>query len=531
VATCTSTAFGQLVLRNGANLTLVRPTSGTGTITINGDATNNDDLVVNAGCFLTIGVADSIVTTSGNNMLLSATATGRVFGSLFLNRGACRITASNAQAGGSLFFESGSICKANTELTYYPFGSSSGVPNAVVFNNGSKLIYIGGNSPFTTSSTYMPVDFKTGSTFRIETAVPSAAVTSSNLFGNKKFANMEIGANQTVIGDFFYNVDDLTIESGSSFYLKGSGASPISGNIINNGTLGAASGFTSSNLLMKGIAPQSIGGTGTFAPLGALSVGAASDVTLNANLSLNGTSNSLINGKLNFTTHSISGTGTLQTKAAATITTNVTTAVVGSNNITLDATVYNGTVNNAGVYYGLLVTGNGIPANSFIIGSSSSSSTITISNPLTAVPTSITVSGSIPVLRTSNAAGIDGSISGMGVLSITTATDFVYDAPTTTPFSNIYFGSLRNVTFNASATTNRTVLVDSVLTINAGILSVRPTDTIRIKNGKNIGGAPFSNSKYIATLSDVTSTGTLRFDLTRLHCFLSVVPHITCRLV
>ncbi len=512
-ATCGSTNFGQLILRNGASLTLLRPSTGTGTITINGDATATEDLLINAGCTLTIGVPDSIVTTSGNNLLLSATATGKVSGTLFLNRGACRVTASNPAVGGSLFFESGSICKANTEITYYPFGSSSGVANAVVFKNGSKLVYMGGNCPFTTSSTFMPVVFQTGSTFRIETAVPGATVTSSNLFSNKRFSNIEIGNNQSVTGDFFYNVDDLTIDAGSTFYLKGSGATPVSGNIINNGTFGAVAGFTSCNLLMKGITPQSIGGTGTFVTLGSLSVGAASDVTVNSNLVLNGSSNCLINGKINFTTHSISGTATLQTKAAATVTTNVSAATIGSYTITLDPAVYNGTTNNAGVYYGLLVSGNGIPANSFIIGTSSSSSTITISNTLTAVPTAVTISGGIPELRTANVNGIDGSINGMAALSISTATDFVYDAPTSNPFSTISLGTMRNVTFNASVTTNRTALIDSVLTVNAGVLSIRPTDTIRIKNGKSIGGAPFNNSKYIATISNTTSTGTLRIDL------------------
>ena len=512
-ATCGSTNFGQLVLRNGASLTLLRPSTGTGTITINGDATATDDLLINAGCTLTIGVPDSIVTTSGNNLLLSATATGKVMGTLFLNRGACRVTASNPAVGGSLFFESGSICKANSEIIYYPFGSSSGVANAVVFMNGSKLVYMGGNCPFTTSSTFMPVVFQTGSTFRIETAVPGATVTSSNLFSNKRFSNIEIGNNQSVTGDFFYNVDDLTIDAGSTFYLKGSGATPVSGNIINNGTFGAIAGFTSCNLLMKGITPQSIGGTGTFVTLGSLSVGAASDVTLNSNLVLNGSSNCLINGKINFTTHSISGTATLQTKAAATVTTNVSAATIGGYTITLDPAVYNGTTNNAGVYYGLLVTGNGIPANSFIIGTSSSSSTITISNTLTAVPTAVTISGGIPLLRTANTNGIDGSINGMAVLSISTATDFVYDAPTSNPFSTISLGSMRNVTFNASVTTNRSALIDSVLTVNSGVLSIRPTDTIRIKNGKSIGGAPFNISKYIATISNATSTGTLRIDL------------------
>ena len=516
VATVGSTNFGQLILRNNAALTLVRPSTGTGTITVNGDGTSADDLLVDAGCTLTVGVADSVVTTSGNNLLLSATATGKISGSLNLSRGACRVTASNPAAGGSLFFESGSVCRTNTQITYYPFGSSSGVPKAVVFNSGSKLIYVEGNCPFTTSSTYYPVVFQPGSSFRVETSIPSTtfAVTSSNLFSTRIFSNVEIGANANVTGDFFYNIDNLTIEQGSSFYLKSSGASPISGNIINNGTFGSVAGFTSSNLLMKGITPQSVGGTGVFAPLGALSVATDADVTIAADLVVNSTSNSLINGKINFQDKTLLGTGILQTKAQLPVTTAVTTAVAGTNTIALDPTAYFTGINTAGAYYGILVSGTGVPANTYIIGTSSSTSTITISNPLTATPTSVTLSGNIPVVRTSNVSGIDGSLgTDAARISFTTATDFVFDGATTNPFSTVSLGSMRNVTFNASATTNRTALIDSVLTVNNGILSIRASDTIRIKNGKDIGGAPFSSNKYIATLSDASNSGKLRMDV------------------
>ncbi len=512
-ATCGSNNFGKLILRNNAVLTLVRPTTGNGTITVNGDATTDDDLLINAGCTLISTVADSINTTSGNNLLLSPTATGRIYGTLFLNGGSCRLTASNPAAGGSCFFESGSLCKVNTQLTYYPFGSSSGVANAVVFNSGSKLNYLGGNCIFTTSSSFNPVDFKTGSTFRIETSVPNATVTSSNLFSARRFSHVEVGNNASVTGDFFYNIDNLTIDPGASFFLKTSGASPIAGNIVNNGTFGSATGFTSSNLLMKGITPQTIGGTGTFLPLGAVSVATDADVILNANIVLNGTSNALINGKINFQNYTMSGTGTLQTKAALPITTAVTAATIGSYTVTLDAAAYSATTNTAGVYNGILVSGSGIPANTYIIGTSSSSSTITISNPVNGAVSSVVLSGGIPVLRTSNINGIDGSVGSMGALSFTTSTDYVFDGPTTQPFSLLSLGTMRNVTFNASATTNRSALIDSVLTVNSGILSIRAIDTLRVKNGKDIGGAPFSNAKHIAILNDGVSSGALRIDL------------------
>ena len=511
-ATTGSTNFAQLILRNNAMLTLVRPSSGTGTITINGDATTGDDLLVNAGCTLVSTVADSVNTTSGNNLLLSATATGRVFGTLTVTGGACRMTASNPVVGGALFFESGSFCNVNTGITYYPFGSSSGVPNAVVFNNGSTLNYLGGNCIFTTSSTFTPIEFKTGSTCKIATSIPSATVTSSNLFSTRRYSNLIIAANQSVIGDAFYNIDNLTIESGASFYLKASGVSPVSGNIINNGTLGSNTGFTSSNLLLKGTTAQSIGGTGTFAPLGAFSVGTGADVTVNANIVINGTSNSLLTGKVNFGTHTITGTGSYQTKAAATVTTAVTIGTAGIQQITLDPAAYNSTTNIAGVYAGLLVTGAGVPANTFIIGSSSTNGTIVLSNPTTANITSITISGNVPLFRTSNANGIDGTVSVTGTLSLSSSTDYIFDAPTINPFSMVTIGTMRDVTFNASATTNRTQSITGTLTINSGVLSIKSTDTIRITTGTDIGGAPFNNSKHIATLNNGTTIGLLRID-------------------
>jgi hypothetical protein len=366
---------------------------------------------------------------------------------------------------------------------------------------------------YTNTSSFNPIELKSGSTFRIETSIPSATVTSSNLFSSRKYSNVEIGGGAVVIGDAFYNIDNLTIDGGSSFYLKTSGSSPISGNIVNNGVFGSATGFTSSTLLMKGLTPQTISGSGSFEPIGAFTISPGSNVTLNANLILNGSSTSSNNGTLNLQNKTISGTGSFRTVYSAPVTSNVISGVVGSYTIAFDPTVYSSGINTAGVANGLQITGNGIPANTFIIGTSSSASTITISNALTATPTSVTISGALPVLRTSNTNGIDGGLSGVGSLSLSSLTDYYFDAPTTQPFSNVVISTMRNVTFNAACTSNRSATIDSVLTINSGLFSIRPTDTIRIKNGKDIGGAPFTNAKHIVALSNGTTTGTLRIDL------------------
>lgn len=520
VVKASSTAMQKLILQNNANLTLLRITSGTGTLKITGDATAAPDLLINTGCTLVSTMLSNIIDSAGNTIALSPNATGQVSGVVSLLNGASKLTVSNSQSGGALFFENGSVCNVKSNITFsssgssstnYPFGSNSGVIRGVVFNNGSKLVYLGGNAVFTSTSIYYPVEFKKGSTFRIETSVPAANVTSSNLFRSRRFSNVEIASGQSVIADAFYSMDNLTIENGATFYLKSSGASPISGNIINNGTFGSVPGFTSSNLLMVGTQPQTVGGSGTFSPFGAFSVATKSDVTVNTDIVVNGSTNSLLNGKINLQNHTITGSATFQSKAALTI----TSAVVYSSNdtIRLDTTVYNSSVNIAGVYNGIVVSGIGVPQNTFIIGTSSANSLIILSNPVTGPSDSVTLSGGIPVIRTSNANGIDGSLGGIGTLSLSSSTDYIFDGPTTNPFSLVSTSSMRNVTFNAPATTNKSQYIDSSLILNSGVLTIRPNDTLRIRNGNNIQGSPFSSGKYIVTQSDASGIGALRIDL------------------
>jgi hypothetical protein len=119
---------------------------------------------------------------------------------------------------------------------------------------------------------------------------------------------------------------------------------------------------------MKGQSPQTIGGTGTFEPIGAFTLTPTANVTLNANLIINGSSTSSNNGVLNLQNKTISGTGAFRTVYAVPTTSAIASGVVGSYTITFDPTIYGSAANTAGVANGLLITGNGIPANTFIIG-------------------------------------------------------------------------------------------------------------------------------------------------------------------
>ena len=500
-----STRMSQLILRNGANLTISRVTTGNGTLYIKGDSTSLDDLVVDAGCVLTLNAADSVSNTSGNKLLIMPISTAKISGTFTLDGGTCRVEQTNPVSGGAFFFENGSVCNVNTRITYYPFGSSNGVNKGVVFKNGSRLVYKGGTSFFrASSSSIIPIVLQPGSICRFEASVPNSFSDSSLFFSNRTFSNVEIASNVSVNAADFYNIDNLTIESGATFNLKGTGTSPVSGSITNNGTFGAVSGFSSSNLLMKGNALQTISGSGTFTSLGAISVAAGSNVELNTNLSVNGSATSLIQGKLNLKNYAITGTGTLQTKALGTLTSTVSIGAAGTRVFTLPSV--------SGIYVGMTVTGTGIPAGSYVIATSSTSNTITISDSAQSAVSSITLNGSIPVIQTSNANGVDGSIGAVGSLSLAGATDYIFDGATTQPFSLLSPSNARNVTINASITTNRTLYIDSSLNLASGTITIRPTDTVRLTNGNDIIGAPFSATKYIVTQNDGSNVGVLRVD-------------------
>jgi hypothetical protein len=226
-----STTIGQLTLRNNANLSLLRTATGTGSVKIKGDLTADDDLKIDAGSVLSISVADSVVATSGNNLQFSPDATSRIYGTLNIQRGASQLVCKNPLSGGAVNFESGSTCNVNTTLaSYYPFGSGTSsnskysYPNSFVFKSGSTFVFLGGTCPFTTSSSFAALVFKTGSTTKISSSIPGVTTglefSSSNFFNGKIFSNVIITSGTTVIADFFKNIDNLTIENSAAFYLK-----------------------------------------------------------------------------------------------------------------------------------------------------------------------------------------------------------------------------------------------------------------------------------------------------------------------
>jgi len=518
-----TTGFGQLKLQNGADIVFLRSVTGGSTYTINGDGTAADDFTIDATSSLKI-----TTTTATFNFTLALgvastnLATGLIAGTIRLDdagiASTVRLESLNA---GALVFANGSNLYYNNRASTSAYGFSVSPSGAIVFQSGANLIFqpsIAGKM-FSTS-TYvapaMPFVFNKGSNIILEGPV-------AGLSDARFLSNVIIRNNQTITFDGNPSgIDTLTINSGSTLYFKSTGNTNITGNIVNNGTFGSAgSGGTSAALLMYGTSPQSIGGSGTFLPFGGLQIGADADVTLNTNIVLNGTATSSIVGKLttqNYTIGGSSSTSPYNIRTAASVTTSGCTSSATGYTVTLPAAVYATGVNTANAVAGVLVSGTDFQPNTYIVGTSSGTSTITLSKPcnVKSGSTTVTLSNLAGTLVTSNAGGIDGTITTGGIRTFGSGTNYVFNAATTSPFSVTNplvtsTNTMGNVTFNAPITTNKSQAISGTLTLGTGNLTIRATDTLRLTTATDIAGSP-SSSKYIISEVSGANAGVLRMD-------------------
>lgn len=506
-ANLTSTTCGQLRLQNAANVNIQRNGTGTGTLTVSGGT--GDDLSVSVTDSLTLSSNDPAGTAI---ILIQSGNTGSISGKVNITNGGCRI---GCMTIGGVQVESGAVVYTNvTSASSYPFGGSvaQAVDKAIVFKSGSKAILRGGNSLFGNNGSFNPIVFQTGSTAVLEAANPAG------MFNNRTYANVIVrplsSAPSTpvtvTVDGTFYNIDTLTIDPLATFNMRASGISPIAGDIINNGTFGSATPITTSNLLMDGIVPQQIRGAGTFTDLGGLSVATGASLKLQHSLVISGTTTSSITGALNLQNYTISGTANFQFRGAATTT-------FTANTITGDYSVTN-VSDVSGMAIGLLVTGPGISADTYIIGTNSAAFSFTLSKPATATATGVTLTttGNPATCEIANTGGVDATIATTGATrGFGSTTNYIFNTATTTPFSDISnpnsSAGCRNVTVNAPISTNRLINVSGALTLNNNKLTVRSSDTVRILTSGSIGGTINSNS-YIVTEELGSNLGIVRID-------------------
>jgi hypothetical protein len=511
----------QMFFQNGVTVTFLRPSSAVGpapqtnTITINGDGTAADDFIISANSTVNIGAEFTGYSTSLVIGVAGASnfATGTIYGTLNIADGGFSTTKITASNPSSLFVASGGTITSNLTLAgNVPFGTASSstpaAPLGAVFQAGSKLVYLGGNSVVGTSTSFNPVKFEKGSLLEINANNPAS------MFNLRTYANILVKAPAIItLGENFYNIDTLTINSGATFNMRVTSFSPVSGDIINNGTFGAGSPSTN-QLVLIGTVPQTIGGTGTFNNIGGFTVGTDAQVTLNRNLNIIGTTTSNVTGKLNVQTNLVSGTANFQLRAASTGAASAATITAGSHSVVLtDAAAYTA----ASVSNGAKVISTAFPPNTYVIGTSSGTLTFTTSKPaLASFPTlsgTVTLTTSAATLETANTGGADGSITTTGAKNYGSNSNYIFNGATTTPFPASITSDVGNVTINANVTSNKALQnLTGKLTLTSGNLTLGATDTIRIKSGMPIEGAPFSLSKHIVLQKNATQTGGVRID-------------------
>ncbi len=496
------TTIGKLQLQNGADVSFTRnASSGTTTLALSNGTSSALEVTGNSKLRLVDGIGGSFV------LSVAATSTATFNNSELYILGAIGAQRLQVPTTGTCTFSNNSKCYVNV-MNQYPLSatSTSGV-KSVIFNSGTSLIYQGGRSPFGDASTGYVADMRSGSNYILE-----ANNSVAGLFNGKNFGNVLVRNNAAItLSENFLGVENLTIENGASLLLNATGPSPVSGNVLNNGTLGV-NGVGSCNLMMLGTTAQSISGSGTF-NLGALSVANDANVTLNSSINLGGALISYIYGALDLQGNQIIGngvsanTGRVQFRAAVNTFTNAATVVDGSNVINF---VNVADYNTLDVAPGHLITGPQIQPNTYVI-STSSTGVITLSKPATGNGSAIAVIGNSPTLKIANTNGIDGgfNINANGSLTLSTGTNVIFNSSTLTPFSTVTGNTLGNVTFNAAARTNKNITINGKLTLNNAILTVREGDNLSLSSA-SINTGTFNASSYIVTNAVGGSTGLVK---------------------
>lgn len=513
VQPATNETVTQLQVLAGGNLTLSRSgSSGTTNFIVSGS------LKVEAGAVLTVtnGIA-------GANMglILSAGSFSTIYGDIIVSgTGSNRLS---SQALDGLQFGAGSSMLASSAGTNN-FGSTSAstlpaVDKGVRFLAGSVFKFRTSQSIYGSSS-LNNVLFDPHSTFRFEAPIPSSffgSSTNPRPYGNIVVANNQVSgsvAQSITFNSTPASIDTIIVEAGNTLLIRETGATPVTGSIIvqPGAVFGAnPTGLTTSNIVfIGGGALQTIGGGGTFNPIGVFTAATDAHVNLLTDLVLNGTSTGSQSGYLNAGTHTVTGSAAFQFRSVLPPTNSAATTTSGSYTVALDPAVYSSSVNTANVSIGYKVTGAGIPAGTYIVATSSGSSQFTLSKPATA--TAASLSGSVTItagsgtLDFNNAGGIGAAIAVSGARSFGTNTNYIFNAVTNSPFVAGSTSPAQDVTFNAPVTANTSFRVNGTLTLNA-MLSLPAFDTLQLSSSGMIANA--SPAHYIRILNDGTNSGQL----------------------
>ncbi len=489
-----SITFAQMKFTSNVTINMIRGTTGTSTLTVSGEA--GEDFVVDAGSNFNVPVT----TTGSIRFAMAAVNTGRVTGSIsIISTQQFRFDNTTGGIQGAFVFTSGSSFTTNltsTASSSYAFGSSSqSTERWVVFESGSHLYYDGAYSPMGSGNLFSALEMKPGSTWHHRATNPTASF--GNFFNRKGFGNIIVENNANLVAEGpIYRIENLTINSGSTFTTHTSGQTVVLGNIIVNGSLTADPASTN-EVLLAGNAAQTISGSGTIS-IAALIVADNANVTLSKDIAVDKSVN--VYGKLNFNTFKLTGNATFKG-------TGITAPTAGTANSTVGSFMIKGNVGIPTTARGLTISGTGIAPNTSVVAFSSTSDSIFISNPVLASGTgvAISVASNRATLQTANINGFDpatGSASLTGIQTFNDGINYIINGATGWPLG-ISTGSTSSrvltgfIDINAPVTINKSFNVSDHLLIN-GKLTLRPLDTAFIATGASITGT-FNSSNYIVT--------------------------------
>lgn len=470
----------------------------------------------------------SICTAATNQAAASPNPQPFVFGHPVGSGSTAAGTFTFSTAGEGVVFEAGAT---------YSYPQAGGTGGSAYKTNSpfGCTILTGSTFPFTPA-----VKFNSGSNYNIGYAncyppyfyscnVTNYAPQNAASFGNVTFTG-NIPSKSATISLFFLpkKCDTLTIASTSSFtaastnYINNSVAGPayIYGTIINN----SAASLNFGKVMFMG--PNATIGAGTSQPqFTNLMVGDGATLTLNGNIIVTGTTPSVTpTGKLDLGNYTITGTGA-SFNAQGSINSTYNTAAGSGNasggcatNVTIGSTPSLNTVqvrNVTSIPLGATITSSShpslFPAGTIVLAYLGGGNYF-LSNAATAVvdsastPTlSLTFTCSSSNTVTSNSNGLDGSLLAFTSVNSASGANYTFNTPTTTPFNALTASpiSAGSITVNANTTLNKAIVnLSGTLNLNAGILTLRAGDSLRINSGNAITGAPFSSAKFIDTKVD-----------------------------
>ena len=327
---------------------------------------NNANLILGSGVnsIITIGnsgiAAPHLDLTSGSKLTLNTVGfsvnlnvitgcTAELKDSVIFSGNAHRLTGVDAS---SIQFMSGSVFKSGTGFSGSPFGTTN--LNSVVFQRGSKFIYLAGTNPFAATAPNSVVVFQKGSWYiHMGTTTPS--------LNGRTYANFEINAstfNNSPTGTLPCRVDTFLITSVNILNYNLTGGLVVSGNFSVLSGIVSFNPASAASLQFDGNVPQQVSGTFTLGTNMKVQVVKNANVTLQTNINIPSDSIAVY-GKLYTGNQVISGSGTLFLPPE-----NYGPVHVGANNIgtnTINITVWGGPI-----YSGMVLSGDGIPANSYV---------------------------------------------------------------------------------------------------------------------------------------------------------------------